>query len=111
LLNKPILLVNLQGLYPDRHTDVELSSGDDDASKIDAVTIEPRAPAGDKADSEGVSSDEPITPGPISSHTLVQADHFVANQVISSAPSAGGQKWNHPSPIPKHNSTSLRQIR
>jgi hypothetical protein len=25
MLNKPVLLVNLQGIYPDHHTDVELS--------------------------------------------------------------------------------------
>jgi hypothetical protein len=92
LLNKPILLVNLQGLYPDRHTDVEVSSGDDDASKIDALAAEPRAPAGDEAKGEGISSAEPIAPGPISCNTLAQANHSIVDWVVSSAPSASGQK-------------------
>jgi hypothetical protein len=90
LLNKHVLLVNLQGLYPDRHTDVDVSSGDDDASKIDALAAEPRVPAGDEAKGEGISSAKPITLGPISSNTLTQADPSVADQVISSAPSTGG---------------------
>jgi hypothetical protein len=97
--------VNLQGLYPNRHTDVELSSGDDDASMIDDVTTEPRALVCDEADSEGVSSAQPIAPGPISSHTLVQADPSIADRVISSAPSVGGQKRKHPPPVPKRKST------
>jgi hypothetical protein len=90
LLNKLVLLVNLQGLYPDRHTDVELSSGDDDASKIDALVVEPKAPAGDDANGEGISSAEPIVLGLISSNTPTQADPSVADRVVSSAPSASG---------------------
>jgi hypothetical protein len=90
LLNKHVLLVNLQGLYPDRHIDVDVSSGDDDASKIDALAAELRVPAGDEAKGEGVSSAEPITLGPISSNTSAQVDPSVADRVVSSAPSAGG---------------------
>jgi hypothetical protein len=90
LLNKPVLLVNLQGLYPDRHIDVEVSSGDDHVSKIDASTAELRAPAGDEPEGEGIYSTEPITPGPIRSNTSVQADPSVADRVISSIPSADG---------------------
>jgi hypothetical protein len=85
LLNKPVLLVNLQGLYVDRHTDVEVSSGDDDAPKVDALAAKPRVPAGDEADGEGISSAEPIAPGPISFNTLAQPNPSVADRVASSA--------------------------
>jgi hypothetical protein len=69
---------------------VEVSSGDDDASKIDASATEPKAPAGDEDEGEGVSSAEPIAPSLISSNTPVQADPSVADRVISSTPSASG---------------------
>jgi hypothetical protein len=105
LLNKPVLLVNLHGLYSDCHTDVEVSSGDDDASKIDALAVESRAPADDEADVEGISSVEPIVPGLISSYTPVHADPSVVDRVISSAPSTGRQKRKHPPPIPKCKTT------
>jgi hypothetical protein len=105
LLNKPVLLVNLQGLYPDRHTDVEVSSGDDDASMIDALAAKPRAPASDEVDGEGISSAEPIAPDPISSNMPAQADPSIADRVISSAPSARGQKRKCPPPIPKRKPT------
>jgi hypothetical protein len=82
--------VSLQGLYPDRHTDVEVSSGGDDASKTDALAAEPRVLAGDEPEGEGISSVEPIAPGSIRSNTLVQADPSVADQVISSTPSTSG---------------------
>jgi hypothetical protein len=100
--------VNLQGLYPNRHTDVELSSGDDDASMIDDVTTEPRALVCDEADSEGVSSAQPIAPGPISSHTLVQADPSIADQVVSSAPLLVGRNGNIHRPSPSANQQSIR---
>jgi hypothetical protein len=60
--------------------------------------------AGDKAEGEGVSSAEPIAPSLVSSNMLAQVNPSVADRVISSAPSAGGQKWKHPTPIPKHKS-------
>jgi hypothetical protein len=101
LLNKPVLLVSLQGLYPDHHTDVEVSSGDNDVPKVDALDVEPRALAGDEADGEGISSAEPIAPSPIRSGTPVQADHSIVDQVISITPSVGRQKQKHPPPIPK----------
>jgi hypothetical protein len=100
LLDKLVLLVNLQGLYPDRHTDVEVSSGDDDASKIDSLAADPKVPAGDEAEGEGVSSAEPIAPSLISSNKSVQIVPSVANQVIPSAPSTGGKKQKHPSYVP-----------
>jgi hypothetical protein len=67
-----------------------MSSGDDDASKIDALAAELRAPAGDEAEGEGISSAEPIALGPISSNTPAQANSSVADQEVSSAPSTGG---------------------
>jgi hypothetical protein len=91
LLNKHVLLVNLQGLYPDHHTYVEVSSGDDDVLKIDASAADPRVPTGDEAEGEGISSVESIASGPIRSNTSAQADSSVANRVISSTPSAGKQ--------------------
>jgi hypothetical protein len=69
------------------------------------VIVEPRAPTGDEADGEGTSSAESIVPGLISSNTPAQANPFVADRVISSAPSAGEQKWKRPPPIPKLKST------
>jgi hypothetical protein len=103
LLNKHVLLVNLQGLYPDHHTDVEVLNGDYDASKIDALTAEPRAPAGDEVVGEGISSTEPIALGPIRSSTLAQANPFIVDRVVSSA--TGGQKWKRPPPVPKRKPT------
>jgi hypothetical protein len=84
---------------------VELSSGDDDASKIDALAAEPRVAAGDEADGEGISLAEPIIPSLISSNMPAQDDPSVADRVISSAPSASEQKWKCLPPIPKHKST------
>jgi hypothetical protein len=112
LLNKLILLVNLQEHYPDRHTNVELSSGDDDVSKIDAMVAEPRALAGYEADGEEISLAEPIIPSPIISNTPAQVDPSVADRGISSAPSTGGQKWKCPPPIPKRKSikSSIDQV-
>jgi hypothetical protein len=97
--------VNLLGHYPNRHTDVEVSSGNDDASKIDALVVELKAPAGDEAEGEGVSSAELIAPGLISSNTSAQADPSVVDRVISSAPFAGRQKRKCPPLIPKCKST------
>jgi hypothetical protein len=102
LLNKHVLLVSLPGLYPNRHTDVEVSSGDDDASKTDTLAIELRAPASDEAEGEGKSLAESMAPGPIKYNTSAQADPSIADRVISSTPSAGGQKRKRPPPIPKH---------
>jgi hypothetical protein len=94
---------------------VELSSGDDDVSKIDALATEPRAPISDEVDGEGTSSDtssdELIIPGLISSNMLAQTDPPVADRVISSAPFTGEQKWKRPPPAPSANQQSLWQIR
>jgi hypothetical protein len=57
-------------------------------------------PASDEAEGEGISSAEPIALDPISSNMSTQAHPSVADRVISSAPSAGGQKWKHPLPVP-----------
>jgi hypothetical protein len=101
LINNLVLLVSLQGLYPDPHTDVEVLSGDDDASKIDASTANLKAPNGDDAKGEGASSMELVAPGPISSNAPAQAVPSVADWVALSVPSAGGQKQKLLPPVPK----------
>jgi hypothetical protein len=92
-----------QGRYPDPHTDVEVSSGDDDAPKMDTSPTKQKEHVGD--DAEGVSLDDSIAPGPISSNTSDQAELFVADRVASGAPSTGGHKRKHPPPVPKHKQT------
>jgi hypothetical protein len=78
---------------------VEVSSGDDDVSKIDALAAKLRVLADNEAECEGISLAEPIAPGPIRSNTSVQADP--SDRVLSSTPSAGGQKRKCPPLIPK----------
>jgi hypothetical protein len=62
-------------------------------------------PASDEAEGEGISSAESIALDPISSNTPTQAHPSIADQIISSAPSAGGQKQKHPLPIPMRKPT------
>jgi hypothetical protein len=113
LLNKLVLLVSLQGHYLDHCSDVEVSSGDDDASKTDDLAVGPIAPAGDEAEGEGISLAEPITLGSIRSNTSVQADPSIADRAISSTPSTSRQKRKRPPPPPSPNvnNESLRHIR
>jgi hypothetical protein len=100
LLNNTCFTCESSGALPYHHTIVEVSSDDDDAPKVDALAVEPRAPADDETDGEGVSLAEPITLGPISSNMSAQANPSIADQVASSAPSAGGQKQKCPPPVP-----------
>jgi hypothetical protein len=46
-------------------------SGDDDASKIDALTANLQAPDGNDAEDEGASSVEPVAPSLIGSNAPV----------------------------------------
>jgi hypothetical protein len=62
-------------------------------------------PASDEDEGEGISSAEPIALDPISSNMSTQAHPSIADRVISSAPSAGGQKRKHPLPIPMRKPT------
>jgi hypothetical protein len=69
-----LLLINLislwtQGIYPDPHTDVEVSNGEDNALKPDALDGKEKAPAGDDAEDGGVTLAEPISPNLIRSNT------------------------------------------
>jgi hypothetical protein len=105
LLNNTWFTCESSGALPYRHTIVEVSSDDDDAPKVDALAVEPRAPADDETDGEGVFLAEPITPGPISSNMSAQANPSIADQVASSAPSAGGQKQKRLPPVPNCKST------
>jgi hypothetical protein len=81
-----------QRLYPNHHTDVDLSSGDKDVLKV---------PTGDDAEGEGVTSVEQIAPSLISSNVLEQAQHSTTDQADIVAPSIDGQKRKHPPPILK----------
>jgi hypothetical protein len=80
---------------------VEVSSGEDDASKVDTLPAKQKVPDGDDAEGEGVSSAEPIAPALISSSVSKQAKPSTADQIDIVAPSTGGQKWKHPPPNPK----------
>jgi hypothetical protein len=58
---------------------VEVSSGEDDASKVDTLPAKQKVPDGDDAEGEGVSSAEPIAPALISSSVLKQAKPSTAD--------------------------------
>jgi hypothetical protein len=78
------LLINLlclqtQGLYLEARVDVEVSSGEDDVPKTNALIDKKKALAGDDAKDGVVSSAEPITPYPISSDASEQAEPYVAD--------------------------------
>jgi hypothetical protein len=101
------LLINLfslwtQGLYPVPHTDVEVSSCEDNAPKPDASTGKLKAPAGDDAEDVGVISAEPIAPNPIRSDAPEQVDSSIIDQVISVVSPAGGHGCKHPLPVLRH---------
>jgi hypothetical protein len=62
-------------------------------------------PDGDDAEGEGVSSMEPIAPGPIGSNASMQTDPFIADQAALGAPSTGGPKRKCPLTVPKQKQT------
>jgi hypothetical protein len=76
-------------------------SGDDDDPQIDASTANLQALDGDNAKGEGVSSVEPVTPGPIGSNAPVETDPSIAERIAPSAPSVGGQKQKCSPTVPK----------
>jgi hypothetical protein len=69
---------------------VEVSSGEDNVSKIDASADKRKAPDGDDDEDGGVSSAELITPNLIRSNTLQQADSSISNRATSIVPPASG---------------------
>jgi hypothetical protein len=100
------LLINLlclqtQGLYLEARVDVEVSSGEDDVPKTNALIDKKKASAGDDAKDGGVSSAEPITPYPISSDALEQAEPSVADRPAPVIPPTGRHGRKRPPPIIK----------
>jgi hypothetical protein len=90
------LLINLfclqtQGLYPEAHIDVEVSSGEDDVSKTETLVGKKKTLACDDAKDGGVSSVELIAPNPISSGMPEQADPSANDWVATVVPPAGGR--------------------
>jgi hypothetical protein len=67
---KTPLGLKIQDLYLGASRDVELSSGDDDVSTLDALATKQKQSAGDDAEDGRASSIELIAPNPISSNTL-----------------------------------------
>jgi hypothetical protein len=91
-----MLLINLfslwtQGLYPNPHTNVAVSSGEDNAPKPDASAGKEKAPAGDDAENGAVTSAEPITPNLIRPDVLEHVNSFVVDQPNSVVPPGGGR--------------------
>jgi hypothetical protein len=81
-INTFLLLVT-QDLYPDREIDVALSDEDN---------IGLNEPVGDDAEGNGVPSAETLAPNPIRSSSAGETHPSATDQVISTAPSGGGQK-------------------
>jgi hypothetical protein len=84
---------------------VEVLSGDDNMSKVDASTAKLKAPDDDDDEDEGTSSVEPIAPHPISSSVLVQTKPSVVDRAAPSAPPVGGHKQKQPPTVLKRKST------
>jgi hypothetical protein len=115
------LLINLfslwtQGLYPDPHTDVAVSSGEDNTLKPNASAGKEKAPAGDDAENGGVTSVEPIAPNPIRPDALEQAESSIADRPNSVVPPGGGRgrkrpppmlRWKQPLPSTDHVMTQI----
>jgi hypothetical protein len=76
---------------------VEVSSGEDDATK--------KSTSDDTGDG-GASSAEPIAPILISSNVLELADPSVADRVASTDPPASGHRGKRPPSIPKRKQSS-----
>jgi hypothetical protein len=116
-----MLLINLfslwtQGLYPNPHTNVAVSSGEDNAPKPDASAGKEKAPAGDDAENGAVTSAEPITPNLIRPDVLEHVNSFVVDQPNSVVPPGGGRgrkrpppmlRWKQPLPSTDHVMTQI----
>jgi hypothetical protein len=73
-----VYYLQTQGLYPKIHIDVEVSSGEDNVSKTDALTYKRKAPDGDDVEDGGASSAKPIAPNSIRFDELKQTHPSVA---------------------------------
>jgi hypothetical protein len=76
-------------------------SGDDDASKIDALTANLKTSDGNDSKGEGASSVEPIARSLIGSNESIQTDPSATDRAAFGAPSASGHKQKCPPTIPK----------
>jgi hypothetical protein len=70
---------------------VEVSSGEDNVSKIDAPIDKRKAPDGDVVEDGGASSTEPITPNSIKSNVPKQTHPSIADRATSIVPPANGR--------------------
>jgi hypothetical protein len=93
--------LQIQDLYPRVSIDVEVSSGDDDVPKLDALATAQKKSVGDNAEDGGASSAKLIAPNPISSNAPGQTDPSVADWTASTNPSVGRHRCKCPPPIPK----------
>jgi hypothetical protein len=75
---------------------VEVSSGEDNAPKLDASASKQKEPAGDDVEDGGMSSGEPIAPNLISFGAPEHVDHFAADRVATIIPSVGSRGRKRP---------------
>jgi hypothetical protein len=103
----PLLMIvyylQTQGLYPNVHIDVEVSSGEDNVPKTDASVDKRKVPDGDDAEDGGASSAKPITPNPIRFDAPEQADPSIIDRAASIVPPASGRARKRPATTIRRN--------
>jgi hypothetical protein len=103
----PLLMIvyylQTQGLYPNVHIDVEVSSGEDNVPKTDASVDKRKVPDGDDTEDGGVSSAKPITPNPIRIDAPEQADPSIIDRAASIVPPASGRARKRPTTTIRRN--------
>jgi hypothetical protein len=92
-----------QDLYLKAHIDVEVSSGEDDVSRPDALVDKPKKSADDDAGDRGVSSAELITTNPISCSVSKQSDPSTAVRVTAPVLLSGKRGQKCPPPATRCN--------
>jgi hypothetical protein len=75
---------------------VEVSSGEDNAPKLDASASKQKEPAGDDVEDGGMSSGEPIAPNLISFGAPEHVYHFAADRVATIIPFVGSRGSKRP---------------
>jgi hypothetical protein len=91
-----------QGLYLEVHKDVEVSSGEDDVPKTDAL-VDQKKSTDDDAEDEGASSAEPITTNAINFSAPGQFDPFATIRVAAPVLPTGKRGRKCPLPATKRN--------
>jgi hypothetical protein len=103
----PLLMIvyylQTQGLYPNVHIDVEVSSGEDNVPKTDTSVDKRKVPDGDDTEDGGVSSAKPITPNPIRFDAPEQADPSIIDRAASIVPPASGRARKRPTTTIRRN--------